>query len=96
MTAEARIQESRKFEAPVYTGKPERFFFEELCRRLGVAPSRCVLVGDNLESDIAGARGVGMRGVLVLTGVASRDDVSRAPADLRPDWVVSGLPDLST
>jgi HAD superfamily hydrolase (TIGR01450 family) len=79
---------------PVYTGKPERFFFEELCRRLGVAPSRCVLVGDNLESDIAGARGVGMRCVLVLTGVASREDVARAPADLRPDWVVQGLPDL--
>jgi len=80
---------------PVYTGKPERFFFEELCRRLGVAPSRCVLVGDNLESDIAGARGVGMRCVLVLTGVASREDVARAPADLRPDWVVPGLPDLA-
>jgi HAD superfamily hydrolase (TIGR01450 family) len=80
---------------PVYTGKPERFFFEELCRRLGVEPSRCVLVGDNLESDIAGARGVGMHCVLVLTGVASREDVARAPADLRPDWVVPGLPDLA-
>jgi len=79
---------------PVYTGKPERFFFEELCRRLGVEPPRCVLVGDNLESDIAGAKGVGMRTVLVLTGVATRDDVGRLPADLRPDWVVEGLPDL--
>ena len=80
---------------PVFTGKPERFFFEELCRRLGVAPGRCVLVGDNLESDIAGAKGVGMRGVLVLTGVASEADVARLPAALRPDWVVPGLTDLS-
>ena len=80
---------------PVFTGKPERFFFEELCRRLGVAPPRCVLVGDNLESDIAGAKGVGMRGVLVLTGVATEADVARLPAALRPDWVVPGLPDLS-
>lgn len=79
---------------PVYTGKPERFFFEELCRRLGVAPSRCILAGDNLESDIAGARGVGMRCVLVLTGVATRDDVARLPAEMRPDWVVPGLPNL--
>lgn len=79
---------------PVFTGKPERFFFEELCRRLGVAPGRCVLVGDNLESDIAGAKGVGMRGVLVLTGVATRDDVARLPAGLRPDWVVPGLREL--
>lgn len=80
---------------PVFTGKPERFFFEELCRRLGVAPNRCVLVGDNLESDIAGAKGVGMRGILVLTGVATEADVARLPAALRPDWVVPGLPDLS-
>ena len=79
---------------PVFTGKPERFFFEELCRRLGVAPSRCVLVGDNLESDIAGAKGVGMRSVLLLTGVATREDVARVPAALRPDLVVPGLPDL--
>ena len=79
---------------PVYTGKPERFFFEELCRRLGVSPPRCVLVGDNLESDIAGAKAVGMRCVLVLTGVATREDVARLPAELRPDWVVPGLPEL--
>ena len=79
---------------PVYTGKPERFFFEELCRRLGVSPPRCVLVGDNLESDIAGAKAAGMRCVLVLTGVATREDVARLPAELRPDWVVPGLPEL--
>jgi HAD superfamily hydrolase (TIGR01450 family) len=80
---------------PVYTGKPERFFFEELCRRLDVAPSRCVLVGDNLESDIAGAKGVGMSAVLVLTGVSGCDDVARLPAAMRPDWVIRGLPDLA-
>jgi 4-nitrophenyl phosphatase len=80
---------------PVYCGKPERFFFEELCRRLGVAPSRAVLVGDNLESDIAGAKGVGMTAVLVLTGVATREDVARVPAALRPDLVVAGLPELA-
>jgi HAD superfamily hydrolase (TIGR01450 family) len=79
---------------PVFCGKPERFFFLELCRRLGADPTRCVLVGDNLESDIAGAKGVGMKTVLVLTGVASRDDAARLPHVQRPDWVVPGLPDL--
>jgi HAD superfamily hydrolase (TIGR01450 family) len=79
---------------PVYTGKPEAFFFRELCRRLGAEPSRCVLAGDNLESDIAGARGVGMKTVLVLTGVTTRDDASRAPEHQRPDWVATGLTEL--
>ena len=79
---------------PVFCGKPERFFFLELCRRLGAEPSRCVLVGDNLESDIAGAKGAGMKTVLVLTGVSGRDDLARLPPELRPDWVVGGLLDL--
>ena len=79
---------------PVYTGKPEAFFFRELCRRVGAEPARCVLLGDNLESDIAGARGVGMKTVLLLTGVTSRDDAGRAPPHLRPDWVAAGLPEL--
>lgn len=76
---------------PVFCGKPEPLFFNELCRRLGVRPERCVLVGDNLESDIAGARGVGMRTILTLTGVATRDDASAAPPAQRPDAVVESL-----
>jgi 4-nitrophenyl phosphatase len=76
---------------PVFCGKPEPLFFNELCRRLGVRPERCVLVGDNLESDIAGARGVGMRTILTLTGVAGRKDAEDAPPDRRPDAVIESL-----
>ena len=57
---------------PIFCGKPEKLFFNELCHRLGVRPDRCVLIGDNLESDIAGAKGVGMKTILTLTGVATR------------------------
>lgn len=76
---------------PVFCGKPEPLFFNELCRRLGVRPERCVLVGDNLESDIAGAKGVGMRTILTLTGVCGRADAEAAPPGLRPDAVVESL-----
>ena len=79
---------------PVFTGKPEPFFFRELCHRLEADPGRCVLLGDNLESDIAGARGVGMKTVLLLTGVTSQEDAARAPDRLRPDWVSAGLNEL--
>ena len=77
---------------PVFTGKPERFFFEELCRRLGVAPRRCVLVGDNLESDIAGAKGVGMATILTLSGITQRGHLARAAQ--QPDAVIENLTDL--
>lgn len=79
---------------PTFAGKPEAVFFRTLCERLGVDPSRCVLVGDNLESDVAGGRGVGMATVLVLGGVSGRSDVERAEASHRPDAVIESLREL--
>ena len=76
----------------VFCGKPEKIFFIELCRRLGVRPERCVLVGDNLESDIAGGKGVGMATILTLSGIASRDDLPSA--NHQPDAVINDLTDL--
>jgi ribonucleotide monophosphatase NagD (HAD superfamily) len=57
-----------------------------------VTPSQCLLVGDNLESDTAGARSVGMRAALVLTGVSTRADIVRS--GIQPTWVVRDLPEL--
>jgi len=80
---------------PVYCGKPEELFFHELCERLRVEPARCVLVGDNLESDIAGARKVGMRTILTLTGITTRRDVEGLPEGRKPDAVINNLHDLA-
>ncbi|MFN4241721.1 MAG: HAD-IIA family hydrolase [Tepidisphaerales bacterium] len=76
---------------PVYCGKPEPVFFLELCQRLGVAPDRCILLGDNLESDVAGAHGVGMTSCLLLTGVATRSDALALSPDRRPHYMVDDL-----
>jgi HAD superfamily hydrolase (TIGR01450 family) len=79
---------------PVFCGKPEALFFQELCRRLRVPPGRCVLIGDNLESDIAGGRGVGMATVLTLGGVSTKEDVERLPPGQRPDAIIRDLRDV--
>lgn len=80
----------------VYCGKPEPTFFVELCRRIGVPPARCVLIGDNLESDVQGARRVGMTSVLVLSGVTRRQDLDLLPDDRRPDFVIASLDEALT
>ncbi|MGD0464222.1 MAG: HAD hydrolase-like protein [Tepidisphaeraceae bacterium] len=79
---------------PIFCGKPQKIFFEELCRRLNVEPNGCLLIGDNLESDIIGAKAVGMRTILTLTGVASRGDLAKLPADWQPDLVIEDLTEL--
>jgi len=80
---------------PVFCGKPQRVFLDHLCARLGVEPAGCLLVGDNLEADIAMARTVGMRTILVLTGVARRDDLAAVAADASPHLVVDDLTALA-
>jgi len=79
---------------PIFCGKPEKLFFDELCRRLQVEPSRCVLIGDNLESDIVGAKSVGMRTILTMTGVTRREDTIALPLERRPDEIITDLRDL--
>jgi HAD superfamily hydrolase (TIGR01450 family) len=79
---------------PIFCGKPQELFFKELCRRLGVPPDGCILIGDNLESDIFGAKSVGMRTVLTLTGVTRRSDLLTLPAEWQPDLIVEDLTEL--
>lgn len=80
---------------PVFCGKPEPLFFLDLCARLGVSASNCALIGDNLESDVAGARRVGMTSILVLSGVARAADVAAHDDAYRPDYVVESLVDAA-
>jgi ribonucleotide monophosphatase NagD (HAD superfamily) len=69
-------------------------FFLELCDRVKVEPQRCVLIGDNLESDVFGAQQVGMATILVLSGVTRRGDLQKLPAKHRPNFVVEDLTEL--
>ena len=61
--------------------KPDAGIFRIACRRLGVEPHEAMYVGDNLETDIRGAAGVGMTTVQALWFRA--DD---APATVEPDF----------
>lgn len=80
---------------PVFCGKPEPLFFNELCHRLDVNPAGCVIVGDNLESDIAGAKSVGMRTILTLTGITRREDLAALAPERRPDAIITDLRELA-
>jgi glycerol-1-phosphatase len=73
----------------IAAGKPEPFIFD-LARSLLAGCRRVAIVGDNLDSDIAGGNRAGLTTILVLTGTAKREDL--AAAGVEPDLV---LPDLA-
>ena len=49
--------------AELQVAKPEAAVFWRVCEELGVAPSRCVHVGDRLDVDAMGAQSAGLRSV---------------------------------
>jgi phosphoglycolate/pyridoxal phosphate phosphatase family enzyme len=72
----------------VVAGKPEPLMFEMACR--GFADRRkIVVVGDTLESDIAGGKKAGLVTILVLSGSAKPEDLVGSP--VKPDYVLPSL-----
>jgi HAD superfamily hydrolase (TIGR01458 family) len=71
-------------------GKPSPEFFTTPLDALGRGPGTALVVGDSLESDIAGGRAAGAATVLVRTG---KDD--QAPGQgAEPDAVIDSVADL--
>jgi HAD superfamily hydrolase (TIGR01450 family) len=69
-------------------GKPNTPIFEEAVRRAGT--SSVVMIGDQLETDIKGARAAGLDAVWIETGVTTAIPED-TPAGLRPTWRMTGL-----
>lgn len=82
------------FSAAVGAEKPDRRVFEAAAATVGAELRDCVLIGDDLVNDVAGARGCGMPvvwiardGALPPPGVATaRDLADAARMALAPGW----------
>ncbi|MEV0174406.1 TIGR01458 family HAD-type hydrolase [Streptomyces sp. NPDC050803] len=73
-------------------GKPSPDFFGLAVRSAGCAPERCVVVGDDATTDVAGGRAIGARTVQVRTGKYA-DQQSRAGLP-EADHVIDSLAGL--
>lgn len=75
-------------------GKPEPHLFREGARRLGLSPDRLVMIGDQIETDVAGARAAGCE-VALLEGVSRWHPVPNAEEATRPrlapTWLLDKL-----
>ena len=78
---------------PLVLGKPDAAIFEEALRMLHGSPDDTVMVGDRLETDIAGGHGAGLRTILLLSGISSIEDISQS--QVKPDWVLEDLQALT-
>jgi 4-nitrophenyl phosphatase len=75
---------------PVVLGKPEPGLFDVGLRRLGgLMPHQAAMIGDRLDTDIAGAQRAGLRAILVLSGVTSPEEAAAAASP--PDAMLANL-----
>ena len=73
-------------------GKPSPAYFSAALEALDADPEMTWMVGDDVEADVIGAKGVCMRAVLVRTGKFRPDEVEIARA--QPDGIVSSIAEL--
>ena len=101
---------ARHFEAIVTSArvgyqKPQREIFQWALRATGVPAERALHVGDSVAADVTGARGAGIRAVLLdRAGHASIDEIARPATasgalldraehrDARPAAIAAGVP----
>jgi phosphoglycolate phosphatase len=74
--------------------KPHPEIVLQACRRLGVAPSEAVMIGDSFN-DMLAARAAGMGVVLVESGYNEGESVSSLAAEPGVDAIVPGLIDAA-
>lgn len=74
---------------PIIVGKPQPFMIEQALAYLGTKKSKTVMIGDQINTDIAAGQSAGLRSILVTSDVPFN-----AVAGITPDRTVSSLLDL--
>ncbi len=78
--------------AEVGVDKPDPRIFAHALTEAGAPPSRCAMIGDRLDNDIAAAKAQGMRAVWLLRGEAPDEPTPEQLAV--PDAAVRTLTEL--
>src|SRR5437588_6294317 len=77
---------------PYFIGKPNPLMMRTALRTLDAHSEDSVMIGDRMDTDIIAGIESGLRTILVLTGVTTREQVERFP--YRPTWIRESIADL--
>lgn len=75
----------------IVVGKPSPDMYREAMERMGTFPENTLVIGDRLETDIAGGQKLGCLTALVLSGVSTTQHAEKWMPG--PDWI---FPDLTS
>ena len=78
---------------PIILGKPNSLMIETALEVVSENNGSAIVIGDNLETDIAAADNAGLPSILILTGVT--DKKTADASDIQPTWRVQNYQELS-
>ncbi|XP_032234319.2 glycerol-3-phosphate phosphatase-like [Nematostella vectensis] len=70
---------------PIVAGKPARTSFDCIVHKYNIDPSRTLMVGDRLDTDVLYGHRCGTKALLVLSGCTTLEDVDKAKRSSKPD-----------
>ncbi|WP_024787367.1 MULTISPECIES: TIGR01458 family HAD-type hydrolase [unclassified Lebetimonas] len=71
-------------------GKPSCEFFNEAIDDMELNKNEVIMIGDDIESDITGAKKCGIKTVLVKTGKFKKNDLKKA----KPDFLIESIKEI--
>ncbi len=73
-------------------GKPSADFFRIALDTMRLKPADVAIIGDDIDADIGGGQGSGLKGILVRTGKYRREYVDAS--GIKPDLVIDSIKEL--
>ncbi|HEX6484485.1 MAG TPA: HAD-IIA family hydrolase [Ktedonobacteraceae bacterium] len=77
---------------PYFVGKPNPLMMRTALRTINAHSENSVMIGDRMDTDIVAGLESGLRTILVLTGVTTREQVERFP--YRPTWIKESVAEI--
>jgi len=74
-----------------YIGKPNRYVFDLTLKTMGLGKNEVVMVGDQISTDIKGAKAFGIRSILIKTGEYDEKELDGC---ITPDYLIGSISDV--
>jgi len=78
---------------PISIGKPQPILYQQALALLGTDSINTIAIGDRLNTDILGAVNTGLRSIMVLTGISSKQDID--DVDYEPTWLMADIEEIT-
>lgn len=85
----AALEKKTKIKLEKHFGKPSKYMFEEVIKKLNAPLNKCLIIGDRLETDIAMGNIFNVDTAIVMTGVKSNGN-----GHYRPNYTLNSVYDL--